>query len=158
MKFTNAEGFKILVDRLKNGHVEEIKEEFASDFIDVHEERLAFESPVFVEGRAYLADADLIVCLDIATEAVIPCSICNEPVKVPIQLKGVYFNEPLAEIKTGIYSLIDPLREAILIETPTFTECGGRCQKRKELEKYFKKPDSKEEYHPFEHLKFDEKE
>lgn len=152
--FKNEDRFQILVEGLKKGHTETIQERFDADFIDVREDKLTFEDPVLVEGEAYLAHNDLIVHLDIATEATIPCSICNEPVKIPVVLKGIYFREPLDEIKTGVYSLAEPIREAILIQSPTFAECNeGHCRERKEIEKYLKKTSSRDgEYHPFENL------
>ena len=159
--FTNADGFKIRTESLKDGHIEKIQEKFAPDFIDVVEDRLSFIDPIFVQGEAYLADSDLVIHLDIETQATIACSICNEPVKVPIQLNGSYFNEPLEEIKTGVFSIAEMVREAILIETPTFSECnGGVCPARKELEHYFRKSDSSKNdepdgYRPFENLKLD---
>lgn len=159
--FANADGFKIRTESLKDGHIEKIRETFTPDFIDVVEDRLSFIDPISVQGEAYLADADLVLHLDIETQATIACSICNEPVKVPIQLKGNYFNEPLDEIKTGVFSIADLVREAILIETPTFAECnGGVCPARKELEHYFKKSgpsenDDPDGYRPFENLKLD---
>lgn len=156
--FTHSDGFKIRVESLKHGTVEKIQEEFPPEFIDVAEERLSFNDSVRVKGEAYLADADLVLHLDIETFATIPCSICNEPVKVPIDLKAAYIAEPLENIKSGVFSLVDPLREAILLETPTFAECEqGKCPRRKDLEKYFKKPTGKdpEGYHPFEGLKLE---
>jgi len=160
-QFANEDRFRIHTESLRNGHVEKIQEEFSCDFIDVKEDRLIFKDPVFVSGEAYLADSDLVLHLDIETKAIIPCSICNEPVEVPIDLKGLYLTEPLDQIKTGLFSLVEPLREAILIETPAFAECNqGNCPARNELEKYFKKPLSSETedpdgYRPFENLKLD---
>lgn len=160
-RFTNNDGFKIRVESLKNGHTEQIEEEFTPEFIDVREEKLAFLDPVFVSGEAYLADSDLILHLDINTQATIPCSICNEPVKMPIELQGLYLSEPLEEIKTGVFSLVDPIREAIIIESPAFAECNdGRCPARKDFEKYIRKNESSEDdapdgYRPFENLKLD---
>ena len=56
------------------------------------------------------------------------------------------------------------LREAVLLETPTFAECEGDCPRRKEIAKYLKKPektgpDGKDDegYHPFADIKWDEK-
>lgn len=157
--FTHFDGFNIRVESLKHGIIEKIQERFTPEFIDVSEDRLKFNDPVFVEGEAYLADSDLILHLNISSFATLLCTICNEPVKVPIDLKAIYITEPLAEIKTGVFSLVDPLREAILLETPFFAECNqGSCPQRKELEKYFKKS-SKDQvpdgYHPFEDLKLD---
>lgn len=160
-RFADGDRLTIHTESLKNGHVEKLKERFSPDFIDVHEERLEFCDPVIMTGEAYLAEAELVLHLNLATKATIPCSICNEPVKVQIDLQDVYISEPLDQIKTGVFSLADPLREAILIETPAFAECNqGSCPKRKELEKYFKKPLSSEAkdpdgYRPFENFKLD---
>lgn len=151
-KFLNDERFKIFTENLKKGGREKIREELEPDFIDVKEERLSFEDTVYIEGEAYVADHELILNLDIKTDVMIPCSICNKPVKTPISLKNIYIAEPLDSIKSGVFSLVDPLREAILLEAPIFSECeGGECPSRKELEKYFKKPEQ-EGYHPFENL------
>ena len=154
--FTHFDGFKIRVEGLKPGHVEKIREEFTPEFIDVAEERLSFDHLVAVEGEAYLTDTDLVLCLNIGTFATLACSICNGSVKVPIELKSIYITEPLSAIKTGVFSLVDPLREAILLETPLFAECNqGSCPERKEFEKYFKKPEEGDGYHPFDGLKLD---
>lgn len=157
--FTHYDGFKIRVESLKHGIVEKIQEKFTPEFIDVAEDRLKFNDPVLVDGEAYLADTDLVLHLNISTFATLACSICNEPVKVPIDLKAVYILEPLDQIKTGVYSLVDSLREAILLETPSFAECNqGSCPQRKELDKYLKKFSEEgdpEGYRPFEDLKLD---
>lgn len=147
--------FKIYVDQLRDGHTEEIHESFAQDFIDVQEERLSYPSPVKVDGEAYLAQDSLVLHLDIATEAVLLCSICNEPVSVNVMVKGFYHTEPLAQIKTGIYNYQNLLREMVLLETPGYMECHqGNCPHRKDIEKYLKKTkdtgeEDEERYHPF---------
>lgn len=153
--------FKIYVDQLKSGHVEKLDEEFAPDFLGVDEKALAFKSPVLVKGKAYAAEGELILDLDIETEATLPCSICNEPVQVKIELHHWYLAVPLAEITSAIYSLVEPLREAILLETPKFAECGGACPERKNLDKFLKKESPLNgvdhlHYRPFEGLKSDD--
>lgn len=154
--------FKIYVDQLKNGHVEEINEEFSPDFIGVSEEGLSFRAPVFVKGQAYLADNELMLRLNVSTEATMPCAICNAEVVQPIVLKDMYEAKPLQEIPSGIFSLMDPLRDAILLETPAFVECNnGDCPERKHLEKFLKKQPSSMDadqthYRPFEGLKSDD--
>ena len=158
---SHVDGHKIYVDQLKHGQVEKIEEMFTPDFLEIKEKDLAFEDPVFVKGEAYIAEQDLILHLDISTQGRLPCSICNEPVKVDVELKGFYHTVPLGEIKGGVFSMLDTLREAIVLETPTFAECHqGKCPQRKDLEKYFKKESpSKDQgddtYHPFEGLKLD---
>lgn len=160
-KFVNSERFKIHVEQLRNGVTEKIQEEFTPEFIDVHEEGLDFQDPVFVEGEAYIADHELILCLTVSTYAYVPCSGCNEPVKVQIQVPKLYAAEPLENVKSGIFSMDALIREAIVLEAPQFVKCGQTtCLKQKELEKYFHHAASKDDaaddrYRPFEGLKLD---
>jgi uncharacterized metal-binding protein YceD (DUF177 family) len=146
--------FKIYVDRLRD-HDLKIHETFKPDFLDVKEEHLKFSYPVALKGEAYLADDTLVMHLNVATEAEIPCSVCNEMTKVEIAIPEFYLAVPLNEIKGGIYDYSEALREEIVLAVPQFAECsGGTCPQRKELEKFLKKPgenDSPEEerYHPF---------
>lgn len=162
-KYSKIAGFKIFVDQLKKGHVEKIDESFDPDFMLVQEKDLAFEDPIKVKGEAYTAEGELILHLDLATEATLPCSICNGPAKVPIHVKNFYHNEPLAEIKSGVFSMRDVIRDAILLDTPPFAECHeGHCPERKDIEKYLKKPkspqadsDLEDGYKPFEGLKLE---
>lgn len=131
------EGFKIYVDRLQEGAVEAIEEVFSSNFLEQKSEELSFEKDVAVKGNAYLADHELIVHLDVHTEAEVPCSICNNLVKVPIDLEGLYLVESLDKNSSGVYLFKEPLREAILLEAPSFAECqDGHCPKRKEFGGY----------------------
>ena len=145
--------FKIYIEQLRNGHEEKIDEKLDPGFLDVCEPDLVFSEPVELKGVAYLAEQELVFHWDIRTEAVIPCSICNEPVRVPIHIHDFYYSEPVREIKTGVYSFKDLLRETILLEVPSFVECEGMCPKRKEVKRYLK--ESSDElsdeggYHPF---------
>lgn len=154
------DAFKIFVEQLREGNVEKIEEQLSPDFLDIHEEALIFDKPISIKGEAYLAENELVLRLDISTSARLPCSICNEPVELPIQLKGFYHSEPLDAVKSGIFNMKDTLREGILLETPKFAECRqGSCPKRKDLEKYFKKTPVKGQeddgYRPFSDLKLE---
>lgn len=155
------DSFKIYVEQLKDGHTETIDEKFGSEFLDIKEEQLSFQDPVHVTGEAYLAEDSFILQLNVETIASIRCSICNEPVKVPIEIKNLYHVEPLSEIKTAIFNFKDVLRENILLETPRFAECmQGNCPQREQIKKYLKKPDAEddaedEKYHPFADFKWD---
>lgn len=149
--------FKIYIEQLRDGHEEKIDETLDPDFLDIEDPDLAFKGPVEIEGKAYLAENELVIHWDIKTEALIPCSICNEYVQVPIQIDNFYYSEPISEIKTGIYNFKSLLRETILLEAPPFAECNeGNCPKRKEYYKYFKEPinppSDQEGYHPFNDL------
>lgn len=148
------DSFKIYIEQLREGHEEKIHEKLDPSFIDIHEADLIFETPVELKGVAYLAEHELVLHWDIRTEVLIPCSICNELVKVPIQVQNFYYSEPTSEIKAGIYNFKNLLRETILLEVPAFTEChGGNCPKRQEYQKYLKEPSNplsqEEGYNPF---------
>ncbi len=152
VKFVTDDSFKIYVDRLRDGQQAHISENLSPEFLDVSEAELTFQEPVAVEGEAYVAGDSLILHLTISTNCTLPCSICNKPVEVPISINEFYHAEPTEDIKSGIFNFCDILREAIIIEVPSFTECNdGNCPSRKELKKYLKKPEQSadEGYHPF---------
>jgi uncharacterized metal-binding protein YceD (DUF177 family) len=147
--------FKIYVDRLRNGKGETLEEELSPDFIGVDGEEIRFPDPVFVKGRAYTAEDNLVLHFDCFTSCYLPCSICNKEVKVNIDIKGFYYVESFDKIKGAVFNYSYPLREAILLESPDFTECnGGSCGERKGVEKYFKQPGKEDgmETHPFSEL------
>lgn len=154
------EEFKIFVDRLKHGEVEEIDESYDPSFLAIQEKELVFPEPVNVQGEAYIAEGDLVLRLDIDTKAIIPCRICNNPVNINIGLEGHYHIVPLSEIKSGVYSVKDHIRETLLLETPQFAECDGMCPEREKLKHFFS--NSKNEdinhpaYQPFQNLKLGE--
>lgn len=153
------EQLKIYIDRLKGGHPLKIEECLSPDFLDIHEEELHFKEPVHIQGEAYLADDHLVMHLSIETEALLPCSICNDAVRTPIVAKNIYLTEPLSDIKTAIFDLTDHVRESILIQVPLFAECnGGKCPDRDNIKKFLK-PEEKSSksgevsYFPFADLK-----
>lgn len=153
-----SEKFKIFLEQLKSGETEKVDIACSSDFLDVNEENLHFEDLVNVTGEIYLADEELILHLNISAKAVIPCVICNEPVKVEIEIVGFYHVEPIAEIRTGSFSFQDVLREAVLLEVPQFAECGGNCPQRKQVDKFLKKPQAPNDqgYQPFADINLDQ--
>jgi len=147
--------FKIFIDRLQDGEQEVIEEKLNPDFLDIHEADLEFPSPVYLKGEAIMSKGMLILHFSISTEAVLPCSICNKDVKIPIEIKNFYHSEDIANIRSGVFNFTEILRETILLEIPYTTEChGGSCPERQDMAKYFKKNkpagDEKEAtYHPF---------
>lgn len=149
------DAFSIYVDRLEGGEKLPIYEELSSEFMDIHEAELAFESPIRVEGEAYLGGEALIIHLKSVTgRAVMPCCICNSNTTVPIALHDIYFTEETAKIRGGIFSFKELLREAILLEVPLTAECHqGSCPQRESMAQYFskkKKEDNEaQSYHPF---------
>jgi uncharacterized metal-binding protein YceD (DUF177 family) len=137
---------KIYIDRLKGGQTLKLEESLPPDFLDVHEEDLLFAEPVRLKGEAYLANEHLIIHLNIETTACLPCSICNDPVHLPISIKNIYLTEPLDEIKGAIFDITGEVRESILLQTPLFTEChGGKCPERDALQQFLKLPQNSTE-------------
>lgn len=137
------EQFKIYIPHLSEENSQEIAFEADPGFMDVDEPTLHFTDPVKVSGEAYIATGELILHLNAATKAVIPCSICNEPVSVDIENKGFYHTVPLNEIKGGNFDFSEAVRENLLLETPDFVEChNGKCSNRENLKEYLKDPDS----------------
>jgi uncharacterized metal-binding protein YceD (DUF177 family) len=148
--------FNIYLEQLRNGKKTIIEESCPSDFMEVKEEDLFFNDTVTVEGEAYLAGDALVISCQLITIATMPCAICNEPVKVEIEVTQFYHAEELSNIKGGIYNYKNAIREAILLEVPPFAECEpGNCPHRKEIERFLRPPgdadaSQKEEgYRPF---------
>ena len=153
------EAFNIYIERLRGGNTDEINERFSPNFLDVSDEDLKFTDEVTVQGEAYLAEEELILHFEIAAQGLIPCTICNEDVKVEVNIHNFYHAVPLTELKSGVYNFKDVVREAILLETPPFAECDqGNCGARTEIQKYLVKPEkdgeknSEDTYHPFANL------
>ena len=131
------ENLKIYIDRLKGGQTLKIDETLSSNFLDIHEQDLLFEGPVRLKGEAYLANEHLIIHLNIETTATLPCSVCNDPVHIPIVIKNIYLTESLSKIKGATFDMTDEVRESILLQTPLFTECHqGKCPEREKLKKF----------------------
>ncbi len=156
------DAFKIYVEQLRDGHTERIAEEFPPKILEVEEKDLKFLAPIKVDGEAYLAEDDLVIHLAIETAATLSCTICNDPVEVPIRVDDFYHVEPLKNIKSGVFNFREVLRDDILLNTPHFAECSeGKCPKRSELKKYMKsdaegkKQADEEGYQPFADLTID---
>lgn len=158
------ERFKIYIEQLREGYVETVSESFSPEFLDVHEKDLEFVDPVLVNGEAYLAEDMLVLHVDIKTFCMIPCAICNEPVKVEIAIDGSYHAVPLDEIKGGVFNFQEIIRETILLEAPLLAECNqGKCPQRGSVQKYLKnegasrvKNGEEDGYQPFADLDLDQ--
>lgn len=133
------ENLKIYIDRLKSGDTVKIEETLQPDFLAIEDEELLFEDPIELKAEAYLADEHLVIQLNIATTAYLPCSICNDPVPTPISAKNIYITYPLSEIKGAIFDLTEQVRETTLLQTPLFAECNeGKCPEREMIKKFLK--------------------
>lgn len=152
------ERFKIFLEQLKGGATEKLEITCSPDFLEVKEPDLHFNDPVTVQGTAYLADEELILHIDCFVSAMIPCSICNAPVRVEMSIVNYYHVEPIAEVKLGYFNFKEVLREMILLEIPRFAECEGGCPQRKQLDKYLKKSKISDDqgYQPFADINLDQ--
>lgn len=156
--------YKIYVEQLRDGHIEYLDESFPPELMDINDKDLAFKDEVLVRGEAYLAENTLVLNLNVSTFAILPCTICMEPVKVELNIEGFYFTVLLSEIKSAVFNFKEILREEILLAVPAFAECeGGKCPKRKDVAQYLKTPEEKgnegksddEGYQPFADLQWD---
>lgn len=149
------EGFKIYIEQLKDGHEETINELFDPSFLRIDEKELQFREPVSVQGRAYIANEDLVLELNAETTCFMPCLVCNEMVPVSIKLNNCMLVEPKESIKSGVFRYNNFLRESLLLEIPQFIECNNEnCPKRSEMNKFLKKNKQKGEgtFYPFANL------
>ena len=151
---------KIFVDRLKEGSIEKLEGEVPPDFLEVGDQDLKCTSPVKLKGQAYIATDHLLIQLHIETKISMPCSICNEPTEIKINIPDFTQVEPLSEIPSSVFDYTDLVREDILLSLPQFTEChDGKCPERDLIKNYLKKeekakkPASEEAVHfPFSDL------
>ncbi len=136
--------FRIFIDRLKEGQTLPIEETTPPSFLDLEEKELRFNVPVVVSGKAYLSGDHLVLNFSAATEALMPCTICNEFFSVPLRVENFTHVEPIAEIVNHIFDYTELLRETILLEIPAFAEChGGKCPERAKINEYLRKKQEK---------------
>ena len=141
--------FKIYVERLNGGKVEYFDFEATSQFLEVQD--LSFNGPVHVQGRAYLAEHELVIHADASVVVLLPCQICNEMTEVEVKAREIVAIYPHEEVKSGIFDMAPLIREEILLQVPQFIECSnGKCPERKNASSYMSKDD--EGYQPFKEL------
>ena len=103
------------------------------------EKDVAFEDPVKLKINIYRTDKELIFSIQGSTSAIMPCKICNEPVKFILETTGFQHTEPLASIKGSVFNYTDIVREALLLELPLIIECNNNnCPERTNLSSYLK--------------------
>ena len=151
-----SDPFVITIDRLTEGATQKIEGTVSPDFLEVNEPDLRFTDPIKISGEAYLADDELVIHLNASTLAQMPCSICNQMVHFPLDVKSFYHAEPLSNIQGVFFDFRTLLREALLIELPKVAECSGGCPEREILTPYLRKKDvldTSTSYFPFNDLK-----
>ncbi len=144
--------FTISLDQLHEGRKLTLKENLEPSFLEVSEKDLLFPEDIAIEGEAYLAESDLIFHVSIQTTVHLPCSICNRMTPVPIKLLNFYHTEPIKNIALA-FDFRNALREAILLEVPSFAECNeGQCKERENLSHYMAKEKKEQNAYPFKDL------
>jgi len=150
----------IYIDRLADDKVEKINCTLSPDFMDIHEKDLSFPEAISASGEVYVASDHLVIHLDVATSALVPCKTCNEPINKKVILTHVYHSVPITELRQPVFDLREVLRENILLESPSFAECENEsCPHRVQFAQYLH-TDKKEQIetendhsnYPFAHL------
>lgn len=147
----NRGPLKIYIDRLRDDDTEKIFETIDPEILDLQEKELVFQGKITIAGQAYLAKNHLILEAKIKALAIIPCSICNQPTEVPIEIEDFNHTVEICEVPSSIYDFSEEIRSAILLKVPQFIECNrGNCPRRSEVSKYFKKEE--DTHSPFSEL------
>jgi hypothetical protein len=142
----------ILIDSLKNQKEEMISSKILFEELDLeNENELIFFNPILVNGRAYLASENLIINLNIKFSISMPCIICANLTKQELEIKNLYITEELKNIKT-YFDMKEEIRNAALVQIPSFVECMRSCPERQSIKKYLKKEEDKKNF-PFSNLK-----
>lgn len=147
------DNLNIYIDRLSEGNIQEIAESLDPSFLHVEEKELFFPNPVEIKGKAYLTEDHLIMEFRASTYAKMPCLICNELISIELEINNSYQTIPLQEIKGAIYNCESIIRESLLLELPSYVECGGSCKKREAIKPFLTKEKTKDSNHfPFSDL------
>jgi uncharacterized metal-binding protein YceD (DUF177 family) len=130
--------FKIFINEIQHQSLL-IEERLPPSFMNIMENDLQFNDPIIIQGHASITDNYILLQINLLSYAIMPCSICNKPTKVKINLKNLSLTEDLANVKESFVDFSSQLREAILLELPHFIECDGLCKERKNINKYLTK-------------------
>lgn len=149
----------IPIEHVREGKSVSLDHVFDPATLELGDADLAFTSSITLRGNAYLAEDHLVIQVNISGAASLPCCVCNTPVTIPFNHKNLYITKPLTDLHAGRFDFKDDLREAILLELPSFAEChGGKCPERTQIECYLKHPSMSEtkqkedQYFPFHSL------
>lgn len=131
--------FNIYLDRLKDGHVEEINAKIPSDFMEIDDVDLSFPEEVTFSGEAYISEDFLILQLKISTVALLPCLICNEKMNLPVHVDDFALSEKISGYRSQVFDFSNEVRSAIIVKVPQYFECNqGCCPEREAITKFLK--------------------
>src|SRR5262245_11118195 len=115
----------LYIDRLRGGEEFFFEEEMNPDFLNLENDpEFSSSEKVRVSGKAYLAGDWLVIQGSIETALTVLCSMCNESFGMPVHVDWVH-EEPISNIKGGLFDYSELVREEILLEVPYYRLCGG---------------------------------
>lgn len=133
------EEFKIFTEQLRDGHKEKIDVTLDPDFLDLNEKEIQTPSKIKIQGEAYCLNDYLMLSIDISTEIMMSCAICNTATVVPLMNHTSDLSIPLSNLSSTVVDCTEQIREEIIMLIPPFVECSqGSCPQRKELQPYLK--------------------
>lgn len=153
-----TESLKFFLNDLEKGATKKFCGAYSPEFMELEESELSFSKDIELNVTAYLADQDLVLNVNAAAWAQMPCRICNQEAEVLISVNNHYHTQPKSEIKNGVVHVgKDVVRELILLGVPHFAECEGSCPQREGLKPYSREQKVREEeaYRPFANLSLD---
>lgn len=145
----------VIISNLQDGAIHPLSVDGDPSFMQVADGEAVFSHAVCVRGKAYLAGDEGIVLLSCSTQVELPCRICNDRVVENLSVEELYFACPLSDCKNGVINFSEVVREALLLELPQVTECGGgTCPQRQEMLQYYSSGEASvdqksETYQPF---------
>jgi len=148
--------FYIEISRLRLAGSLPFQAEAPASFMDLKkEDPLHYEGKVNVKGKIDYNPDTLHLHLTLQATANVPCIICQNPVKVEVEVRDVHHVEMLDEVKGLELDFADFVRDTLLLETPQRAECLGKCPEREVLKEHFAKEDSVKKS-PFDGLELDQ--
>ena len=147
--------FHIEISRLRLAGSLPFEAEAFPSFMDLEStDPLRYEGKIHVKGKIDYNPDTLHLHLTLKATANLPCVICQNPVKVEVEVRDVHHVEMLDEVLGLELDFGDFVRDSILLETPQRAECLGKCPERDTLSKHFAKEKSIQN-NPFEGLELD---
>lgn len=144
---------KIYIDRLRNGQTERFEGQAAPAILELEDPEVQALCPIDFSVKAYLSYNELIVDLMVKTYVTIPCALCNEKESICIEVRHHQEVIPISEIKGQIYDITQLLREAVILNLPSFIRCGkDHCKNLQTIEKYLSNKEKGGVQNPFVHL------
>lgn len=142
-----------LVD-LQDGQKRSFDHMVDPEFLDINEADVRFREPFRVAGCVYQTDGMLLVEFSAEPRVELRCRVCNEWAPTPLKVVRAVLAVEMEELDqaSGMVNLCPWIREAIVVEIPSYGECEGGCSLREQLGHYFHNTDAPSGHQPFANL------